>query len=297
MPLDHSIVGVPSEPGERSWEHTDTLLYALGLGAGHDDQFSELAYTTEHGDTRPEAAPGSAGQKVIPSWGVMVTWGAGKGRKMGDFNPAMLVHAEQAIELHAPLPVAGKVRVTSMVTGIHDKGSGALVSSEARAVDIGTGEPVVTARSSVFIRGEGGFGESTVAPDATTGTAPTAVPDRAPDEEVTMRTWPGQALLYRLSGDWNPLHSDPAFAARGGFDKPILHGLCTYGVTCRALVATVAGGDGDRLRSMAGRFSAPVIPGDELTVSIWRQPDGSAAFQTRKADGTVVLDRGLSTWS
>ncbi|WP_028658539.1 MaoC/PaaZ C-terminal domain-containing protein [Nocardioides insulae] len=287
MPLDHSIVGQESEPTQKSWDHKDALLYALGLGAGHDDQFAELEYTTEHGEH-------GSGQKVLPSYGVMVTWGAGGGRKMGDFDPAKLVHAEQSIELHRPLPTVGSVRITSMVTGIRDKGSGALVSSQARAVDAETGEPVVTSRSSAFIMGEGGFGDPTLAEGADAGIGPTPVPDRAPDEETTMRTWPGQALLYRLSGDWNPLHSNPEFAARGGFDKPILHGLCTYGISCRALVSAMAGKE---MTGMAGRFSSPVIPGEELTVARWHLDDGSVAFQTRRADGTVVLDRGLSTWA
>jgi len=292
MSLDHSLVGETSEPVERSWTHRDALLYALGLGAGHDDPLTDLTYTTEHGDTRSADSPG---QRVLPSFGVMVTWG-GRGRKLGDFDPARLVHAEQAIELHRPVPTEGTARVTSRVVGMHDKGSGALVSSESRAVDAATGEPLVTARSAVFIKGEGGFGEPTVAESSSTAPPPTPVPERAPDEEVPMRTWPGQALLYRLSGDWNPLHSDPAFAARGGFERPILHGLCTYGITCRALVDAVAKGDGDRMTSMAGRFSAPVIPGDELVVSLWRLDDGTVAFQTRRGDGTVVIDRGISTW-
>ena len=293
MTLDHTLVGVPSEPFDRSWEHTDALLYALGLGAGHDDPTAALANPTEPGDT---SAGGVGGQMGVPRLGGVVTGGAGRGRRLGDFDPALLVHAEQEVELHRPLPAAGKARVTSMVTGIRDKGSGALVSSEAQAVDIGTGQPLVTARSSGFIRGEGGFGEPTLAPSATASTGPTPVPDRAPDHELTMPTWPGQALLYRLSGDLNPLHSDPSFASRGGFERPILHGLCTYGITCRALVRAVGGGDGDAMRSMVGRFSAPVVPGDMLTVALWQESDGSVAFQTRRGDGTVVLDRGRSTW-
>lgn len=295
MVLNHSLVGVPSEPTDRTWEHTDALLYALGVGAGHDDPLQELAYTTEHGDT---AAGG--GQKVLPSFGVMVTWGAARGRSLGDFDPAMLVHAEQGVRLHRPLPVAGKARVTSVVTGIEDKGSGALVSSQSRAVETGTGQPLATACSSVFIRGEGGFGAPTLAdpdPDSSEpAPAPAPVPGRAPDEEVTLATWPGQALAYRLSGDLNPLHSDPEFSSRGGFARPILHGLCTYGVTCRALVRSIAEGDGDAMRAMAGRFSAPVIPGERLTVALWRQSDRRVAFQTRRSDGTVVIDRGVSTW-
>ena len=285
MSLDESVIGVRSEPSPRSWNSADTLLYALGVGAGHDDPLTDLRYTSEHGDDACQE------QRVLPTFGVMVTWGTRRGgRKMGDFDPAMLVHAEQEVVLHRPLPPKGTVSVTSQVTGMYDKGKGALVSSEAEAVDPGTGEAVVTTRSSVFIRGEGGFGG---VPGPKTASP---IPGRDPDELVTMPTWPGQALLYRLSGDRNPLHSDPRFSARGGFGRPILHGLCTYGVTGRALVSTIARGDGDAMASMAGRFSSPVLPGETLLVAIWRVDDTTTAFQTRKEDGTVVLDRGLATW-
>ncbi|SDL36965.1 Acyl dehydratase [Nocardioides sp. YR527] len=285
MSLDQSVIGVRSEPEERSWTGADTLLYALGVGAGHDDPLTDLSYTSEHGD---DACPE---QKVLPTFGVMVTWGARRGgRRMGDFNPAMLVHAEQEVVLHRPLTADGTVSLTSQVTGMYDKGSGALVASEAQAVDPATGEAVVTTRSSVFIRGEGGFGGDP-GPRAAS-----PIPERDPDELVTMPTWPGQALLYRLSGDRNPLHSDPRFAARGGFERPILHGLCTYGVTGRALIGTIAGGDGDAMASMAGRFSSPVLPGETLQVAMWRVDERTSAFQTRKEDGTVVIDRGLATW-
>jgi acyl dehydratase len=199
----------------------------------------------------------------------------------------MLVHAEQAIELHRPLPVAGTVRTTSTVTGIYDKGSGALVVTENVAVDAATGEPLATTRSSAFIRGEGGFGGERGSDAAW------ARPDREPDHQVTYQTRPEQALVYRLSGDRNPLHVDPKFAARGGFDRPILHGLCTYGVTGRALLHALCDSDPARFGSMSGRFSRPVWPGEALTVSVWRQDgDGTALFQTTKDDGTVVIDRG-----
>lgn len=277
MPLNHDLVGVESEPVEKSWTSTDALLYAVGVGAGLDDPAGELAFTTEN----------SAGvtQQVLPTFAVLAAQG-GRPGKLGDFDPAMLVHAEQAFELHRPLPPAGTVRVTSKVTGIYDKGSGALVVSESVAVDPETGEPMITSRSSVFIRGEGGFGGSRGPASEWT------LPDRAPDHQVTYRTRPEQALIYRLSGDRNPLHSDPAFAARAGFPRPILHGLCTYGVTGRALLHTLAGSDPARFAAMSGRFTAPVFPGDSLTVSMW--VDGETAlFRTSRDDGTVVIDRGV----
>ncbi|MEU7692579.1 MaoC/PaaZ C-terminal domain-containing protein [Microbispora hainanensis] len=276
MPLDHSLIGVESAPHERSWTSADTLLYALGVGAGTD----ELAFTTEN----------SAGirQRVLPTFAVLAAQ-APTGRRLGDFDPAMLVHAEQAFELHRELPPAGRVRTTSTVTGIYDKGSGALVVIESRAADAESGEALITSRSSVFIRGEGGFGGDRGPRDEW------AEPGRPPDHTVTYETRRDQALLYRLSGDRNPLHSDPVFAARAGFPRPILHGLCTYGITGRALLHTVAGSDPARFAAMSGRFSRPVFPGETLTVSIW--VDGlTASFRTAKEDGTVVIDHGRAAF-
>jgi acyl dehydratase len=276
MPLDHSVIGIESPPVERSWTSKDTLLYAIGVGAGLDDPLRELAFTTENSH--------GIGQQVLPTFAVLAAQGS-RGRSIGVFDPAMLVHAEQSFDLHRPLPTAGTVRITSKVTGMYDKGSGALVTSEAVAVDPGTGDPVITSRSAVFIRGEGGFGGDRGPRDSW------PEPDRAPDHRITYPTRPEQALLYRLSGDRNPLHSDPAFAAKAGFERPILHGLCTYGVTGRALLHTLAESEPSRFASMSGRFSRPVYPGEPLTVSIWRDGD-TAQFRTTKADGTVVIDRG-----
>ncbi|WP_433273068.1 MaoC/PaaZ C-terminal domain-containing protein [Pseudonocardia xinjiangensis] len=277
MALDHSLVGVASEPADRSWDATDALLYALGVGAGAGDPTTELQFTTEN----------TAGiqQQVLPTFGVLVA-AARTGRRLGDFDPAKLVHAEQSFELHAPLPVAAAVQVTSRVTGIQDKGSGALVTTENTAVL--DGRPLVTTRGGLFIRGEGGFGREPGRSD------PWTLPDREPDAQVRYRTRPDQALLYRLSGDRNPLHSDPAFAARGGFDRPILHGLCTYGFTGRALLHAVCSGDPKRFGGMSARFSRPVLPGQELVVSIWTGDGGpdDALFRTSTTDGTVVIDRG-----
>jgi len=277
MALNHSLVGVPGEPAERSWDSKDALLYAVGVGAGLSDPLQELEFTTENSE--------GIEQQVLPTYAVLIAQGRTSG-SLGDFDRAMLVHAEQAIELHRPLPVAGTVRTTSTVTGIYDKGSGALVVTENVAVDAATGEPLATTRSSAFIRGEGGFGGER-------GTdAAWDRPDRAPDHQVTYQTRPEQALVYRLSGDRNPLHVDPKFAARGGFDRPILHGLCTYGVTGRALLHALCGSDPARFRSMSGRFSRPVWPGESLTISVWQQDGDTALFQTTKDDGTVVIDRG-----
>ncbi len=278
MPLDHSIVGQPGEPHVRSWTSADALLYAVGVGAGLGDPLAELEFTTENSE--------GVQQQVLPTYGVLLAQ-ARTARSLGDFDRAMLVHAEQAFELHRPIPVTGSVRAVATVTGIYDKGSGALVTSESVAVDAESGEPLVTSRTGTFIRGEGGFGGERG------GSPPWQRPDRSPDLLVEQQTRPEQALLYRLSGDRNPLHADPKFAARGGFPRPILHGLCTYGFTGRALLHALCGSDPARFRSMSGRFSAPVFPGETLVVSIWADGDDAALFQTAKQDGTVVIDRGV----
>jgi len=173
MPFDHSLIGVAGEPHERSWTSADALLYAIAVGAGLGDPLRELEFTTEN----------SAGieQQVLPTFGVLVARGGGARRALGTFDPAMLVHAEQAFELHRPLPVAGTARTTSTVTGIYDKGSGALVVTENAAVDADTGDPLVTSTGSAFIRGEGGFGGERGPRD---GSAAWELPERDPDLRV-----------------------------------------------------------------------------------------------------------------
>ena len=274
MALTEGLLGTTGEPVEFSWSVDDVLLYALAVGAGQDDPLGELAFTTDNTDGLAPA--------VLPTFAAIIT--RGSRIPLGDFDPALLVHAEQGVRLHAPLPVEGRATTTSTVTGVFDKGGGALVRTEAEAIDAATGQPLATTVQSVFIRGEGGFG----GPRGSSGAPPP--PDTHPDHIVGYTTAPGQALLYRLTGDRNPLHTDPTFARRGGFDRPILHGMCTYGFTARALLATVCDGDPARFRGMDARFTRPVLPGAELTVSIWRD-DAGARFRTTSG-GETVLDRG-----
>jgi acyl dehydratase len=277
MALDRSLIGVPGQPRVRSWTSADALLYALGVGAGLGDPLRELEFTTENSE--------GVTQRVLPTFGVVLAQTT-LTAAIGDFDRARLVMAEQHIELHRPLPVAGTLRSTSTVTGIWDKGSGALVESANVCLDAASEEPLLTTRFGMFIRGEGGFGRDR-------GTAmPWPAPDRAPDRRLTAETRPEQALLYRLSGDRNPLHTDPRVAARGGFARPILHGPCTFGITGRLLLHELCGSDPARFGSMSGRFTAPVTPGETLVVSVWRDGDGSARFRTARPDGTVVIDRG-----
>jgi len=285
MPINPDAAGSVGDPAEATWTSKDCLIYALGVGAGVSDPTGfELEFTTENSQ--------DVVQRVLPTFPVTVqsTGGGSLFAKVGSFNPAMLVHGEQAIELHAPLPTEGSVVVTGTITGIYDKGSGAVIATEAKAVDAATGAPIYTTRMSAFIRGEGGFGGDR----GPSGRV--EQPAGAPDHTVTYATRPDQALLYRLAGDRNPLHSDPKFAALGGFDKPILHGLCSYGFTGRALLHTLCESDPDRFVSMAARFSKPVFPGQTLTVNIWETGDGTAYFQTLNEAGDVVIDAGQGVY-
>lgn len=283
MPINPDAVGSESEPAERSWTSKDALLYAVGVGAGAVDPSQELQFTTENSK--------GIDQQVLPTFAVIIGASGGAWDKVGDFNWAMLVHGEQAIELHAPIPVEGTVRTTSRISGIYDKGSGAVIATESESVDVATGKPLFTNRMSAFIRGEGGFGG-----DRGPSGARHQPPDRAPDHKVTYETRADQALTYRLSGDRNPLHSDPEFAKLAGFDRPILHGLCSYGFTGRALLHTLCDSDPARFKVMDARFSKPVFPGDTLTVSMW--VDGNEAiFRTETQNGEVVIDAGLCRFS
>jgi acyl dehydratase len=281
MPLNLDAVGQPGQPSQHSWTADEALLYAVGVGAGQDDPLAELEFTTENSH--------GIAQRVLPVFAVLITQfrGDSSRQNIGEYDPAKLVHGEQAVTVRRPLPPNGTMTVSSTVTGMYDKGSGALVVTETTGTLPGDREPAVQTRSSVFIRGEGGFG---IAGPADSW----AKPDGPPDLLLPARTRPDQALLYRLCGDHNPLHSDPAFAARAGFARPILHGMCTYGVIARVLLNALCDGAPERFLSMSGRFSKPVFPGDALAVSVWR--DGAQArFSVTGPDGAVVLDRGIFT--
>jgi acyl dehydratase len=282
MPINPDAVGSKSEPSRQSWTSKDALLYAVGVGAGHEP-LEELEYTTENS--------ADITQKVLPTMAVVLGFGGGAMANIGTFNPAMLVHGEQSIELHREIPVEGEIETVGEVTGIYDKGKGAVVVTESVSTLVSDGQPLFTKTMSAFIRGEGGWG----------GDSGPALeweqPSGDPDHSVTYQTRPEQALIYRLSGDRNPLHADPTFAAMGGFDRPILHGLCTYGFTGRGLLHSLCDGDSSRFRSMYGRFSSPVFPGEALTVNVWRTGDGQAVYQTQGGDGRVVLDKGTCTYS
>lgn len=278
MAINPDAVGTKGGPSSRSWTSKDALLYAVGVGAGLD----ELQFTTENTRGIP--------QRVLPTFAVIIGGGGAPMGAIGQFNPAMLVHGEQGIELLDEIPPDGEIESTGRIAHIWDKGGAAVVELESESINKATGNPLLKTQSSMFIRGEGGWGGERGPREKL------EMPAEEPTHRVTYTTRKDQALTYRLSGDRNPLHSDPAFAALGGFDEPILHGLCTYGFTGRALLHTLCAGDPSRFRSMKGRFSKPVIPGDDLTVSMW--VDGNTAlFQTTNQDDVVVLDQGVCTFS
>jgi acyl dehydratase len=285
MPIDPAAVGARGRPTKHSWDSADAILYALGVGAGSVDPLSELAFTTEN--------TSGVDQQVLPTMAVVLgVGGSGAFGSVGSFNPAMLVHGEQAITLHGTVPVAGEVETTGEITAVWDKGKGAVIEVTSTSVDTATGDPLFTSVMSAFIRGEGGFGG-----ERGPSGARNVAPERGPDHTVTYGTRADQALLYRLSGDRNPLHSDPTFAAFGGFDRPILHGLCSYGFTGRALLHTMCGSDPARFAGMEARFSSPVMPGEALTVRMWDTGDGETTFQTAAGDGRTVIDAGRLTYT
>lgn len=285
MAINADAVGAKGDPVRHAWDSKDAILYAVGVGAGADDPLQELAFTTEN--------TSNVDQQVLPTMAVVLAVGGGSALgSVGSFNPAMLVHGEQAITLRGPIPVEGEVETVGEITAIWDKGKGAVIEVTSTSTDTSSGQPLFTSVMSAFIRGEGDFGGER-GPSGPKNVAP----DGEPDHTVTYGTRADQALLYRLSGDRNPLHSDPAFAAMGGFDRPILHGLCSYGFTGRALLHTLCGSDPARFGSMAARFSSPVLPGEALTIKMWVTGQGEATFQTAGADGRIVIDAGHFTYT
>jgi acyl dehydratase len=274
MPINPESVGVKGEPRKRSWDSKDALLYAVGVGAGRD----ELAFTTENTKDTP--------QRVLPTFAVIIGGGGMPMDKIGSFNPALMVHGEQGIELYDEIPTSGEIESVGECTAIWDKGNAAVLEFESTSTNVATGKPLLKTRTMLFCRGEGGWGGERGP------SIKLPYPDRDADKVIVYETRKDQALTYRLSGDRNPLHSDPSFAAMGGFDEPILHGLCTWGITGRALLHALCEGDPSRFKSMNSRFSKPVIPGDVLTISIWVEGN-EALFRTENQNGEAVIDQGV----
>ncbi len=288
MPIYYpDILDQKSAPRTFTYGDKDVMLYALGIGLGADPMNeTELPFVYEKG------------LKVVPPAATVLASGAGRnaapapdmpaGHRPSQINFLMVVHGEQKVELHKPLAAGGTFTATSRTVGAYDKGKdkGAVIVNETVWTDE-AGEKVATLTGSTFARGDGGFGGPTEgAPE------PHEVPTRAPDKSLDFATSPDQALIYRLNGDRNPLHSDPDVAKRAGFPRPILHGLCTYGITCRAVLEGVTDFDPDQVLSHQARFSAPVFPGDVITVDLWI--DGkTVSFEARvKARNATVIKNG-----
>ena len=279
MPIAYpAILDLKSDEETIAWKDKDSMLYALGIGLGSDplnDQ--ELPFVYENG------------LKAVPTLATVLAMTAGYSRLIArsGINFARVVHGEQAVELHRPLPPEGEASSSSRVAAVYDKGErGAIliVETTLAAAD----GPLATLRSAIFARADGGFG------GGSEGESPHDIPDRPADSSLDIPTRPDQALLYRLNGDRNPLHADPAFAKMVGFPRPILHGLCTFGITCRAVLQAYADFDPARVKAHQARFSAPVFPGETVTVDLWRDGD-IVSFEARVKDReAVVIKNGKS---
>ncbi len=283
MPIDvAAAVGAELAPTTFSWSDEDIILYHLGIGAGGaPTDPDELRYCYE-GDLH--VLPTYA---TIPQFSMMMSLGLVEGV---DIDLSRVLHGEHEITLHRPIPTTGTVTQSGVVTDVFDKGKGALVMLEIVSTLERTGEPIFTNRAGVFIRGEGGFGGD---PGPS---SPAQAPDREPDHVVESSTLPQQALLYRIaSGDRNPLHVDPGFAAFAGYERPILHGLCTYGIVGKAVVDRVLGSDPTRVRSFRARFSGVVFPGETLLTRIWVERDRLFLVAEAVERGVVVLSSAVMT--
>lgn len=275
MPVDPSAVGKKLDPTTFSYSERDVMLYALGIGASID----ELPFTYERD------------LKVLPTFGVIPAFPSlfATGNVM-QVNPMMVLHGEQRIELFAPIPTRGTLTTTPMVKGVYDKIKGALVVVDADTVDE-KGTLLFRNTFGTFIRGEGGFGG-----DRGSSGPKNVPPARPPDAVVEMRTLVQQALIYRLSGDMNPLHADPDFAKMGGYDTPILHGLCTFGHVGRAVLQSFCGNDPAKFKALDVRFSGVVYPGETIVTEMWKEGATQLIVQARtKERGDAVISAASAT--
>ena len=276
--ISPDIVGKTFDPIPTSWDRKDTTLYALGVGAKPAD---ELDFLYE-----------GRGPKVLPTYGVipgMLSMGGMMG--LVQFNLAMLLHGEQSITLHREIPADCKATTRGRITEVWDKGKAAVIGVEGVVED--DNGPICTTTATMFIRGAGGFGGER-GPSTEGKNAP---PDRAPDHTVSDFILPQQGALYRLSGDINPIHIDPAFAQMGGFDKPFAHGLCTYGFVGRAILKALCGGDPSKFGSFEARFADRVQYEDTVITKMWIVGDGEAMVQAETQNGNIVLSQARATFT
>ena len=263
--------GIELSPTAFEYNDRDVMLYAVGVGA------TELEFVFERN------------LKVLPTFAVIPAFPGLMGLTQAvEINPVMILHGEQSIKLNKPIPVKGKLTTSGKVTGVYDKGKGALVVIESETKDE-QGDTLFVNTASIYVRGAGGFGGER-GPEAGN-----KAPDRAPDKTVEMQTLPTQAMIYRLSGDRNPLHIDPAFAKMAGYDTPILHGLCTLGHAGRAVLGTYCDNDPARMTGLEVRFSGVVFPGDSIITEMWDEGGGRIVLQAKTQRGDVVISNASAT--
>jgi acyl dehydratase len=262
-----------------SWSDQAVMLYALGIGFGEDPlNERELPFVYEKGLC------------VVPTFATVAAWGSELSVEEMQVNRVMAVHGEQGLQMHRPLPVFGRILAGTRVVDAIDKGDkGAIIISETTLRDADTGDRLVTLIASMFARADGHFGGP-----SSGGLSVHTMPDREPDDIIEIGTRRNQALLYRLAGDRNPLHADREVARAAGFDRPILHGLCTYGLTCRAVLASRANYQVERIKSHHARFSAPLLPGETLLVRLWEDGDVVSFEAFAKERGVAVIKNGKS---
>jgi acyl dehydratase len=267
------ILAIRSAPASVDYDEKDAILYALSLGAAAEpDDPAGLAFVYEKG------------LLTLPTFPAILARGSGPIIEEGGLDYLRIVHGEQRLRLLRPLPPRGRLVSQARCLGVVDKGAdkGALVNIEDTISDAETGEPYATVILTLFCRGDGGFGGP-----AEGGLPIHEVPDRAPDLELALPTRPDQALLYRLNGDTNPLHADPETAVRAGFERPILHGLCTYGIAARAILRAYGENRPDRIAAFDVRFASPVYPGETIVTRMWK--DGAVV-----SFDCVVAERGVT---
>ncbi|MGE4218865.1 MAG: MaoC/PaaZ C-terminal domain-containing protein [Alphaproteobacteria bacterium] len=282
MPLNYAKVSNWRFPEvvERR-ERTDTILYALGVGVGDDPMDAgQLRYVYEQGLV------------ALPTLSTMMGYpGFWLQNPDTGIDWVQTLHAEMGFTIHQPLPVAGEIVGRNRVVSVWDKGDkGAIINVERTLAEKHSGKPIATLLHVTFARGAGNFGG-----ERGPSVAAVKMPERAPDLTCTLKTLPQAALIYRLCGDMNPLHADPKIAQQAGFDRPILHGLCTYGVVGHAILRAACGYDATRFKAMHARFTTPVYPGETLETEMWR--DGQTLlFRTRvKERGVIAVDSGRAT--
>jgi acyl dehydratase len=274
MALNLESVGKTWGPYEYTYSERDLIIYALGIGFTKRN----LEYVYE----------GAKDFKAFPTYGVILPSNAGAEAFLStQANFAMVVHGEQGLQIHNPLPRKGTVQTTTTLEGVYDKGSGALIVMRFDTREKG-GAPVCTNWVSAFVRGSGGFG----GPAQPKKEVP-PIPPKNPDFILDAQTDVNQAALYRMSGDLNPLHIDPVIAKMVGFQEPILHGLCTYGVVCRRFVQEALKGDSGKVKSYSARFSTPVIPGEKLQVKVWKEKPNLCLLEVFNGKGDAVIRNGV----